>query len=98
MPVEYKPQGQMFSFQNLKRISKKLEISVLILYLIILAEFFLIQFFHCPGEKKGSVVIIYLFNEHLLNVRPVFAKISYVDNIYYSSGFYSLLLACTIDV
>lgn len=34
------------------------------------------------GEKRVcSHSFIYLFSERLLNVRPVFAKISYVDNI-----------------
>lgn len=79
MPVEYKLQGQMLSFQNLKRISKSWK-TLSTCSLIILAEMFRFRFFTVQ-VKRGFVVIIYLFNEHLLNVRPVFTKIAYVEHM-----------------
>lgn len=72
-----------------KKNFQKLEISVLVLYLIVFAEMVRLHFFMflmhpkgCPGKKRAcSHSFIYLLNEYLLNVRPVFAKISFVDNI-----------------
>lgn len=60
----------------------------------------LMQAEDCPGKTRVcSQSFIYLFKKYLLNVRSVFAKISYVDSTEYNSGFYSpLLLACTMDV
>lgn len=62
-----------------KKNFQKLEISVRVLYLIVLAEMVRFLFLHGPGKKRVcSHSFIYLFNEHFLwNARPVFAKIFY---------------------
>lgn len=79
MPVEYKLQGQILLFQNFKRISKSWK-TLSACSLIILAELFRFRFFTVQ-VKRGFVVIIYLFNEHLLNVKPICTKIAYIDSM-----------------
>lgn len=97
--MQYRPQGQMLSFQNLERNFPRLEISVLVAYGINIVGIFRFHFFtflmqtnDCPGKKRVDSHSSMCSVHTLLTDRQVCAKIAYVDNIKSNSGFSSPLI------
>lgn len=66
-----------------KKNFQKLEISVLVLYFIVLAEMVRFLFLHGPGKKSVcSHSFIYLFNEHFYGMLDLFGPKYSMRTIY----------------